>query len=77
MQLQVLKDSFGRSTGVFIPMEDWNIISEKYIDLKNLISIPKTKKKISDLLGSLSNETAQNMLQDVAKSRKSWENRFL
>ena len=77
MQLQVLKDSFGRNTGVFIPMEDWNIISEKYIDLKNLISIPKTKKKISDLLGSLSNETAQNMLQDVAKSRKSWENRFL
>ena len=65
MQLQVLKDSFGRNTGVFIPMEDWNIISQRHEDLKALVNISKTKKKISDLVGALSNETANDMLKSI------------
>ncbi len=73
MQLQVLKDSFGRNTGVFIPMEDWNIISQKHEDLKALVNLPKTKKKITDLVGALSDETANAMLKEVKEGREDWE----
>ncbi len=76
MQLQVLKDSFGRNTGVFIPMEDWNIISQKHEDLKALVNITKTKKKISDLVGALSDETANAMLKEVKEGREDWERRL-
>ena len=76
MQLQVLKDSFGRNTGVFIPMEDWNIISQKHEDLKALVNITKTKKKISDLVGALSDETANAILKEVKEGRENWERRL-
>lgn len=76
MQIQILKDSFGKNTGVFIPMEDWNIISQKYEDLKNLANVSKTKKKISDLVGALSDETANAMLEEVKKGREDWESRL-
>ncbi len=76
MQIQVLKDSFGKNTGVFIPMEDWNIISQKYEGLKGLVNISKTKKKISDLVGALSDETANAILEEVKEGRKNWERRL-
>ena len=70
MKIQVLQDSFGNNTGVFIPMNDWNIISQKHLDLKELLKIPKAKTKISDLLGQLSSETANAMLKEVDESRR-------
>ncbi len=76
MQLQVLKDSFGKNTGVFIPIEDWNIISQKHEDLKALVNLPKTKKKITDLVGALSDETANAMLKEVKEGREDWETRL-
>lgn len=76
MKIQVLQDSFGKDTGVFIPMNDWNVISEKYTDLKALMDKPKAKKKISELAGALSTETANAMLEEVKESRKGWEERL-
>jgi hypothetical protein len=76
MKLQVLQDGFGNNTGVFIPMNDWKIITQKHLDLKELITIPKTKKKISELAGLLSSDTADAMIKEVEESRKSWEERL-
>ena len=76
MKLQVLQDAFGNNTGVYIPMNDWIIISQKHQDLKELVTIPKAKRKISELAGLLSTETANTMLKEVEESRKNWEQRL-
>ena len=57
-------------------MNDWKIISQKHLDLKDLIVIPKNKKKISALIGKLSIETANEMIEELEQSRKSWEIRL-
>ena len=76
MKIQVLQDGSGNNTGVYIPMNDWKIISQKHLELNDLIDIPKNKKKISALVGQLSNETAAEMIKDFEQSRKSWEIRL-
>ena len=76
MKIQVLQDGSGNNTGVYIPMNDWKIISQKHLDLQDLIDIPKNKKKISALLGKLSIETANEMIEELEQSRKSWEVRL-
>lgn len=76
MKLQILQDGFGNNTGVYIPMNDWKIISQKHTDLKELITIPKAKTKNSELAGMLSSETADAMIKEVEESRKSWEERL-
>lgn len=76
MKLQVLQDGFGNNTGVYIPMNDWEIISQKHQDLKGLVAIPKAKRKISELAGLLSSETANAMLEAIEQSRKGWEERL-
>jgi hypothetical protein len=76
MNIQVIKDDFGKNTGIFIPMNDWKIITQRHQDLKKLITLPKPKRKISELAGLLSSETADALLKDVEKSRKEWDNRL-
>ncbi len=76
MKIQILQDGFGNNTGVYIPMNDWKIISSKHLDLNDLIYIPKNKKKISELVGQLSTESATEMIKDIEQSRKSWETRL-
>ncbi len=76
MKLQVLQDSFGNNTGVFIPMNDWKIITQKHQDLKELVNVPKVKRKISDLAGLLSSETADAMLKEIQENRKDWDERI-
>lgn len=76
MKIQVLQDGFGNNTGVYIPMNDWKIICQRHIDLKELVVVPKSKNKISKLVGLLSANTAAAMIKDVADSRKTWENRL-
>lgn len=36
MKLQVLNDNFGNQTGVFVPIEDWNLIKKNYPDIETL-----------------------------------------
>ncbi len=36
MRLQVIQDSKGKNTGVFIPMEDWNLIKNQYPNIENV-----------------------------------------
>jgi len=77
MRLQVLQDGFGNATGIFVPLSDWNTITEKHEDLKALVQLePSPKKKLSELAGTLSHETAKAMLDYVAESRNEWEERL-
>lgn len=76
MKLQVLQDNFGKSTGVFIPIADWEIISKKYKELQSLVSFPKKKNKISELAGKLSKETADELIVELDSNRKNWEKRI-
>jgi hypothetical protein len=77
MSLQVIKDGFGQNTGIFVPINDWNTIIQKHEDLKALVNIePVAKKKLSELAGKLSHETAQAMQKYVVESRNEWEERL-
>lgn len=80
MQLQIIKDGYGNNTGIFVPINDWDTITQKYQDLKALVSIdpiiPQQKKKLSELAGKLSKETAEAMQQYVSESRNEWDERL-
>jgi len=77
MSLQVIKAGLGKNAGIFIPMSDWEAITEKHEDLKLMVSTePTPKKKLSELAGTLSHETAEAMLKYVEESRNEWEERL-
>lgn len=78
MRLQVIQDGQGKNTGVFIPINDWEVLAQRHKDLKELISTeqPTPKIKLSELAGSLSHETAEAMLKHVEESRNEWEERL-
>lgn len=77
MRLQIIKDSDGNNTGIFVPINDWEAITQKHQDLKELVDIkPTPKKKLSQLAGSLSKQTAEAMLREVDESRDEWEQRL-
>ncbi len=49
MKLQVLLDNFGNQTGVYVPMEDWNLIKNNYPDIENLErDLPQWEKDLID-----------------------------
>jgi hypothetical protein len=51
MNIQYLSDNFGNKTAVVIPINEWEIITEKHKDLENEIllnTIPNWHKKIID-----------------------------
>ena len=79
MTLRIIKDGTDGDMGVFIPMSDWNKLTELHEDLKLLVDtvvVAPKKRKLSDLIGTLDNETAKDMLEYVAKSRNEWEERL-
>ena len=78
MQLQIIKDGYGNNTGIFIPMNDWNTITQKHQDLKALVFVEPTpsKKKLSELAGTLSTQTAEALLKHLEESRNEWEERL-
>lgn len=49
MSLQILKDSKGNNSGVFIPINDWKLIKQNYPNIEDTIQdIPDSHKKILD-----------------------------
>lgn len=50
MNLQYIADSAGKTTGIFIPIKDWNLLKNKYKELEeeetNLGDIPSWHKEI-------------------------------
>lgn len=70
MNLHYISDAKGRHTAVVIPIEDWNSITAKYEELKEL---EQPRKKPSAFRGTISKETADSMLQHVEQARSEWE----
>jgi|GEM_PF-938046 len=73
MGLQIIKDGYGMDAGVFVPVNDWNTIIQNK-ELVNIDSVPK--KKLSELAGKLSHQTAIKMQQYVTESRNQWDDRL-
>ncbi len=47
MKLQVLRDSNGNDSGVYIPSKDWLLIKQQYPDIENVSNeIPDWQKEI-------------------------------
>lgn len=47
MNLQILQDSNGNNTGVYIPPKDWELIKMKYPDIEEITEdIPDWQKEI-------------------------------
>ncbi len=47
MDLQYINDSTGNTAGIFIPIKDWNILTEKYRGLDDEVNYDEpTKEKI-------------------------------
>lgn len=79
MNLQLIKDGSGNDTWVFVPISDWEAITQKHADLKALLPaepVVPTRKKLSELAGSLPKETAEAMLKYLEESRNEWEEKL-
>jgi len=47
MNLQYISDSKGKTTGVFIPINEWNYLKNKYKDLeREEVSVPEWHKDL-------------------------------
>jgi hypothetical protein len=50
MNLQYISDNQGKTTGVFIPIQDWEALKSKYSDLEKeegaMVDIPEEHKNI-------------------------------
>ena len=79
MHLQYLSDYSGNHTAVVIPIEQWKALVKKYSDLQSLESdaqngetAPK-EYTMSDFMGTISPEAAEDLQTYTAKSRDEWE----
>ncbi len=76
MSLQYITDAKGIHTAVLIPIREWEKLKNRYSDLAELEKNNNTPPlKLSELAGKLSYETAEEMLNYVAESRKEWDDR--
>lgn len=58
MNLQVLHDSDGNNSGVYIPAQEWKLIKSQYPDIEEITEeLPEWQKEI---LSSRMEEIAQN-----------------
>jgi hypothetical protein len=49
MKVQILQDNKGNETGVFVPIEDWNLIKREYPEVETLsVDISEYEKAIID-----------------------------
>jgi len=50
MRLQLIKDSKGKNTGVFISLEDWTLIKNKYPNIENADNeLDQSEKDLIDI----------------------------
>lgn len=49
MKLQIFQNNFGNHTGVYVPIEDWNLIKNNYPDIETLEQqLPQWEKDLID-----------------------------
>ncbi len=73
MPLQYMLDNAGNTTAVVIPITDWEVITRKHADLKQLAVLPGKKKKPSDFVGMLTKEEAEKMQEYLSEARNQWD----
>lgn len=56
MRLQIIQDSKGKATGVYIPINEWNELKKQHQDLEALEYEEPTKEKILQELKEAVNE---------------------
>ncbi len=56
MKLQVIQDSNGEASGVYIPINDWEELKKQYKNLEELEYIEPTKEQILQELKEAVNE---------------------
>ena len=50
MRLQIIQDSKGKATGVYIPINEWNALKKKHKDLEALEYQEPTKEQVLEEL---------------------------
>ncbi len=74
MELQYISDISGNHTAVVIPIEDWNNITAKHEDLKELAEEKKTSSNnAARFKGLLTEEEADKYHKYLKKVRKEWD----
>lgn len=79
MALQYISDDSGNHTAVVIPIAEWNDITAKHVDLKELTADAKKetdKKKPSDYKGILTKEEALKLHEHLKEIRNEWDRGF-
>ncbi|MEO6684689.1 MAG: hypothetical protein ABIN24_01945 [Dyadobacter sp.] len=82
MDLQYISNERGEKTAVIIPIQEWNNLTAKHEDLKELSEEVKPteeisqKKKPSDFIGIISKEEAEEMHNYLRKTRGEWDRDF-
>lgn len=66
MNLQYISDNTGKTTGVFIPISEWNELKNKYKDIEQM-DIPNwQKQEVRKRLDDYKNNTEQALNFDKA-----------
>jgi len=74
MTLQYISDNSGNHTAVIIPIADWNEITAKYKDLKELTEqVTRPKQGASRFKGLLTNDEAEKYNQYLKQARSEWD----
>lgn len=81
MDLQYISNENGEKTAVIISINDWNNITAKHEDLKEMeekVSKFETslKRKPSDFVGIISGQEADEMQKYLKKARGEWDRDF-
>jgi hypothetical protein len=75
MPLQYISDSAGNHTAVLIPITEWELLTRKHEDLKQM-ELPKKEtpiKKASDFAGTMPADIARAFNKDIEDARKNWD----
>ena len=74
MELQYISDNAGNYTAVIIPINEWNDITSKHEDLKDLVKSPiLTKVPASKFKGILTVDEADKYHHHIKQARNEWE----
>ncbi|MDP9079713.1 MAG: hypothetical protein M3O71_19975 [Bacteroidota bacterium] len=75
MELQYVSDSEGKPTAVLIPIAEWNSITAKHKDLKDLTpkSIVKKTEGAARFRGILTSEEVKEYQEYAKQARAEWD----
>jgi len=74
MELQYISDNSGRHTAVIIPIAEWNNITAKHEDLKELIEEKNVKpNNAARFKGLLTDEEADKYHVYLKQARSEWD----